>query len=68
MRVTYHPSAQKDVNRILKHYDSKSKKLGDEFWEELTLSIQATAQNPGRSHFSEAGHRRVNLRRFPYHF
>jgi hypothetical protein len=47
MRVTYHPSAQKDVNRILNHYDSKSKELGDEFWEELTSFINATAQNLG---------------------
>jgi Plasmid stabilisation system protein. len=68
MRVTYHPSAQKDVNRILKHYDGKSKKLGDEFWEELTSFINATAQNPGRSHLVQLGLRRVNLRRFPYHF
>lgn len=68
MRVTYHPSAQKDVNRILKYYDSKSGKLGDEFWEELTHRIKEIAKNPSRSHLTGSGLRRVNLRRFPYHF
>jgi plasmid stabilization system protein ParE len=68
MGVTYHPSAQKDVNRVLKHYDSKSKKLGDEFWEELTSFINVAAQNAGRSHLVGLALRRVSLRRFPYHF
>ena len=68
MRVTYHPSPQRDVNRILKHYDARSKKLGDEFWEELISLIQATAENPGRLHLVGACLHRVNLHRFPYHF
>jgi plasmid stabilization system protein ParE len=68
MRVTYHPSVQKDVNAILKYYDELSDRLGDEFWEELVAYIQGAAEKPERSHFSDAGFRRVNLRRFPYHF
>jgi|ERR1043165_7877364 hypothetical protein len=50
MTVTYNALVQKDVNRILKRYDSISARLGDEFWSELTSKIEATAQNPGRSH------------------
>jgi plasmid stabilization system protein ParE len=68
MRVTYHPRAQQDVNRILKRYDAVSPRLGDEFWDELTARIKATAENPGRSHPTAHDLRRVNLRRFPYHF
>jgi len=68
MRVVYHPAVQRDVNKILKHYESISGRLADEFWEELTSRIAATSQNPGRSHFSTASLRRSNLRRFPYHF
>jgi plasmid stabilization system protein ParE len=68
MRVVYHPKVQKDVNRILRHYENASGKLADEFWDELTACIARTAENPGRSHFSKARLRRVNLPRFPYHF
>ena len=68
MRVTYHPSVQKDVNSILRYYDGVSTRLADEFWDELMSHIEATAKNPGRSHFTELGLHRVNLRRFSYHF
>jgi plasmid stabilization system protein ParE len=68
MTVTYNALVQKDVNRILKRYDSISARLGDEFWSELTSKIEATAQNPGRSHLAGGDFRRVNLTRFPYHF
>jgi plasmid stabilization system protein ParE len=68
MRVVYHPSVQKDVNRILRHYDTISPKLGDEFWDELTSQIEIARLNPQRFHFGANGRRRVNLRKFPYHF
>jgi len=68
MRVTYNALVQKDVNRILKRYESISARLGDEFWSELTSAIQAAAQDPGRSHLAGGDFRRVNLNRFPYHF
>ena len=68
MEVTYHPSVQRDVNGILNYYDSISRRLADEFWDELVSCVEATADNPGRSHLAEFGLRRVNLCRFPYHF
>jgi len=68
MTVTYHPSVQRDVNRILKHYEEISSRLADEFWDELLGSIAAAAKNPDRFHFAEEGLRRVNLQKFPYHF
>ena len=68
MRVTYNALVQKDVNGILKRYDGISVKLGDKFWSELTSKIEATAQDPGRSHPVASDLRRVNLASFPYHF
>jgi hypothetical protein len=68
MRVTYNALVQKDVNRILRRYDTISPKLGDVFWDELNSRIAATAQDPGRSHPVGGEFRRVNLSRFPYHF
>jgi plasmid stabilization system protein ParE len=68
MRVVYHPAAQRDVSRIPRHYDGIDDRLGDEFWEELNSFISLAATNPQRFHFEARERRRVNLRRFPYHF
>ena len=66
--VTYHPSVQRDVNRILKYYQNISDRLADEFWEELLDCIAAAALNPERFHSIEDGLHRVNLKKYPYHF
>jgi plasmid stabilization system protein ParE len=68
MNVVYHPAVQGDVSRILCYYDSINTRLGDEFWEELNSFIQRAAANPQYFHFQWQDRRRVNLRRFPYHF
>lgn len=68
MTVVYHPAVQRDVSRILRHYDGINDRLGDEFWEELNSFIKRAATNPQRFHFEARDRRRVNLRRFPYHF
>lgn len=68
MTVTYHPSVQRDVNRILRYYQNISNRLADEFWDELLECIAAVAQNPERFHFAEEGLRRASLQKFPYHF
>ena len=67
-RVVYHPAVQKDVSAILRHYDGISRRLGDEFWAELMACIERAAQHPERCHPADSGQRRVNLRRFPFHF
>ena len=68
MKVVYHPAVQQDVSNILRHYDGINDRLGDEFWEELNWFINQAAANPKRFHFETHDRRRVNLRRFPYHF
>ncbi|PWU20294.1 MAG: type II toxin-antitoxin system RelE/ParE family toxin [Verrucomicrobia bacterium] len=42
--------------------------LADDFCRELRGFMQAAAQQPGRYHFFKGDLRRVNLKRFPYHF
>jgi plasmid stabilization system protein ParE len=68
MKVVYHPDVQRDVSSILRHYDGINDKLGDEFWEELNAFIKKASANPQAFHFEASTRRRVNLRRFPYHF
>lgn len=68
MKVVYHPAVQRDVSRILRHYDGINDRLGDEFWEELLSFINKASARPQQYHFETRGRRRVNLRRFPYHF
>lgn len=68
MNVGYHPDVQKDVSKILRHYDRIDPRLGDEFWAELNSFIAKAMANPGLFHFESPGRRRVNLHRFPYHF
>ena len=48
MRVVYHPDVQRDVSRILRHYDGINDRLGDEFWEELNSFINTAAADPHR--------------------
>jgi plasmid stabilization system protein ParE len=68
MKVVYHPAVQRGVSRILRHYDGISDRLGDEFWNELNSFINKAAANPQHFHFEARDRRRVNLKRFPYHF
>lgn len=68
MKFSYHPEVQRDVEKILRYYDRFSRKLGDEFWEELSEFIQLAGDCPKRFHFERPNRRRVNLKRFPYHF
>jgi hypothetical protein len=68
MTVVYHPAVQSDVSKILQYYDGINGRLGDEFWSELNSFIAQAVTKPQRFHFDAGGRRRVNLKRFPYHF
>ena len=68
MKVVYHPSVQRDVSEMLRHYDSISRKLGDAFWDEFMQYVQLAADKPERYRVLFSNLRRVNLHRFPYHF
>lgn len=45
MRVGYHPAVQRDVSRILRHYDRISPQLGDAFWKELMTTSRRHGQH-----------------------
>ena len=62
------PSVQRDVSRILRSYDGINDRLGDDFWNEPLAFINVAVAHPHRFHPETANRRRVNLRRFPYHF
>jgi plasmid stabilization system protein ParE len=68
MRLSFHPMVQKDINTILRRYDSISPKLGDQFFGELNTAFDSILHNPQRGHLQTADVRRVNLASFPYHF
>ena len=68
MKVAYHPAVQKDVSSILRHDDSISPRLGDEFWAELNAGIARVAENPLRFHPAANGLRRFNFIKFPHTF
>jgi len=68
VKAVYHPAVQRDVSRILGHYDAVNDRLGDEFWEELNTFLSLAAAQPQRFHFEGPNRRRVNLQRFSYHF
>jgi hypothetical protein len=46
MRVSYHPAVQKDVNAILKYYESVSLNLADEFWADSCALLNSLRQIP----------------------
>lgn len=68
MRLSFHPLVQKDINLILRHYDSISTKLGDQFFAELNAAFESLLRNPQRGNLLEENLRRLNLASFPYHF
>ncbi len=67
MRLTYHPSAQKDINEAVNYYDGIAEHLGDEFWKELTDAFASISEFPTQNHFDASGLRRRNFKKFPYH-
>ena len=68
MRVVYHPAVQRDLDAILRYYDTIDPRLADDFWEEFQAFVVLAAEKPTLFHPGEKGRRRVNLKRFPYHF
>jgi hypothetical protein len=68
VRIEFHPAVEQDISEALRRYDSVSSRLGEEFKAELHGQITVAAKSPGRFHQLKPGFRRVNLKRFPYHF
>ena len=69
MNLVFNRNVQKDVTAILAYYDEAGgSKLGDAFFAELMAFVELARATPTRFHPVSDELRRVNLRRFPYHF
>lgn len=53
--------------QALRHYDSISDSLGDDFWTKFEETCRRVEAHPERFHFDSSGWRRADLDRFPYH-
>jgi len=69
MRLEFHQQVAADISRIMDYYeDVGGPQLADEFYSELRLFFQNAAESPEAYSIRERDLRRVNLKRFPYHF
>ena len=69
MRVVIHPKVLSDVSAIMEYSERiATSELADEFYAELRYFIEEAAARPESFAIRERDLRRVNLRRFPYHF
>ena len=69
MRLVLHRRVRSDVDEIMDYYQrAEHPELAEDFYRELRGFLLEAARRPGRYHFFKAGLRRVNLKRFPYHF
>ena len=67
MKIKFHPRVNADVKVIVRYYDKHSDLAGDWFLDELQQTLEKLKQAPERHHFVTATHRRLNLKRFPFH-
>lgn len=69
MRLVVHPKVYSDIDEIMGNYERiATRQLADEFYAELRYYMQQAAERPESFGIRERDLRRVNLRRFPYHF
>lgn len=69
MRLEFHKHVHSDISRIMAYYEHVSgSALADEFYDELKLYFQKAAKSPESYILRKDSLRRVNLKRFPYHF
>ena len=69
MRLVLHRRVCSDVDEIMDYYArAEHPELAEDFYRELRGFLLDAARRPDRYHFFKGDLRRVNLRRFPYHF
>ena len=69
MRLEFHALARSDVSRIMDHYeDAGGPELADEFYAELWSYFNKAVSSPESYATRHRDIRRVNLKRFPFHF
>jgi toxin ParE1/3/4 len=69
MRLVLHPKVWSDVDAIMGYYEKvATPQLADEFYAELRRFMEYAVARPESFAVRERDLRRVNLKRFPYHF
>ena len=69
MRVIFHPRVHSDISKVMDYYERVATlELADEFYCEFRAAVKAIAEKPQSVSLRKGDFRRVNLRRFPYHF
>jgi toxin ParE1/3/4 len=69
MRLVLHPEVYSDIDAIMRYYEQvATPELADRFYAELRYFMTKAAEAPESFSVREQDIRRVNLKRFPYHF
>lgn len=69
MRLVFHPRVYSDIDKIMEYYEAvATPELADDFYAELRRFMAQAASRPELFSIRERDIRRVNLKRFPYHF
>lgn len=69
MRLVLHPKVYSDIDAIMAYYEEiAATELAKEFYAELRHFMVEAAKRPKSFAIRQRDIRRVNLRRFPYHF
>ena len=69
MRLVLHPKVYSDIDAIMAYYEEvAATELAKEFYSELRHFMVEAATRPKSFAIRQQDIRRVNLRRFPYHF
>jgi toxin ParE1/3/4 len=69
MRLVFHPEIYSDIDAIMRYYEEvATSELADRFYAELRYYMTKAAETPESFSVRERDIRRVNLKRFPYHF
>jgi plasmid stabilization system protein ParE len=69
MRLVLHPKVYSDIDAIMAYFEEvAATELAKEFYTELRRFMVEAANRPKSLAIRQRDIRRVNLRRFPYHF
>jgi plasmid stabilization system protein ParE len=69
MRLVVHPKVYSDIVTIMEYYELvATPELANEFYAELRHFMEQARDRPELFSIRQRDIRRVNLRRFPYHF
>ncbi len=69
MRAVFHPWVFSDLAKVMEYYERVATcALADDFYDEFRRFVTVAMERPESFSIRERDIRRVNLRRFPYHF